>query len=96
MPAKNGILRGELKVKNGKLVKCGIEMDGDKIKNIKITGDFFIYPEEKIEEFERKMMGLKKEEISKGIREFFKGVELVGASANDFIQVMMKAMEKEE
>ncbi|MCD6171849.1 MAG: hypothetical protein J7J36_05505 [Thermoplasmata archaeon] len=48
MKAKNGILKGEIKVKNGKLLKCKIELDDNKIKNIRITGDFFMYPEEKI------------------------------------------------
>ena len=49
MKVKNGILKGELKVKGGKLIKCTLELDEGKIKRIKITGDFFIYPEDAIE-----------------------------------------------
>ena len=50
MKVKNGILKGELKVKNGKLIKCTLEIKDGRIKSIKFTGDFFMHPEEKIEE----------------------------------------------
>jgi hypothetical protein len=89
----NGILRGEYKARNGKLVRCSIQVSQNMIKWIKFTGDFFIYPEEKIEELERRMIGAKKEEISKRIREFFGGVKAVGAGADDFIEVIMRAIE---
>jgi len=36
------------KVPNGKLLRIFLEKENDKIVDIKITGDFFIYPEEKI------------------------------------------------
>ena len=36
------------KVPNGKLLRIFLEKENDKIVDIKITGDFFVYPEEKI------------------------------------------------
>lgn len=48
------------KVKEGKLVKAEIEYEGA-IRNIKITGDFFLHPEETLEKIEQSMIGLKKD-----------------------------------
>lgn len=93
MKAKNGILRGEIKVKNGKLLKCKIELEDNLIKNIKITGDFFMYPEEKIEELEKMLKGIafNKEGLDKKISKFFENVEIIGASKEDFVKVILEA-----
>ena len=40
------IKKSVYKIPEGKLVKIGLETVDDKIKKIKITGDFFLYPEE--------------------------------------------------
>ena len=36
----------ELKVPGGKLVVVDVDTDGDTITNVKISGDFFIEPDE--------------------------------------------------
>ena len=54
------------KVKEGKLVKVEIECD-EVIKKIKITGDFFMYPEDILEKIEESMLGLKKDASLKTI-----------------------------
>ena len=94
MPAKNGILKGELKVKGGKLLKCSIIVENEKINQIKITGDFFMYPEEKIEEMEKMLIGkeIKEREIKKALDDFFLEVETFGASKEDFLEVIMMAI----
>jgi len=48
------------KVPNGKLLKINLEYDENtnKIETIKITGDFFAYPEEAIEFIEEKLKNL--------------------------------------
>ncbi|MBC7081279.1 MAG: lipoate--protein ligase family protein [Thermoplasmatales archaeon] len=93
MQAKNGILKGEFKVKNGKLIKCKIVLSKSIIEDIKFHGDFFIYPEEKIEEIEEKMKGIKYEEneIRKALYESFAGVEIIGADIEDFLKAIMDA-----
>ncbi|MAG22177.1 MAG: hypothetical protein CL943_02635 [Candidatus Diapherotrites archaeon] len=45
------------KVPDGKLLKVSLETDGDKIKSIMITGDFFMHPETGIELIESKLKG---------------------------------------
>jgi lipoate---protein ligase len=45
------------KVPEGKLIKIFLEQEEGNIKSIKITGDFFIYPEEKIGALESALLG---------------------------------------
>ncbi len=93
MKVKNGILKGELKVKNGKLIKCTLEIKDGRIKSIKFTGDFFMHPEEKIEELEERLRDIEfdKEKLAKIIFKFFEEVEIIGASREDFVEVIIKA-----
>lgn len=95
MKAGNGILKGELKVKGGKLIKCIIEIEGNEIKKIKFSGDFFMHPEEKIEELEKRICGITLNEgkIRKIFDEFFMEVEVIGAHKEDFLNLIMKCLE---
>ncbi len=94
MKAGNGILKGELKVKGGKLVKCSLSVKNGAIEHIKFTGDFFMYPEEKIEELEKMLEGVEctEEDIKERIAPFFDTVELMGASMEDFVAVVSMAI----
>lgn len=60
------------KVPNGKLLKIFLEDDGGKIVSIKITGDFFMHPEENIEKLETALVGAEilKENLVQKIDEF--------------------------
>ncbi len=51
------ILTSEYKVPGGKLIRIRMELEDEVIKRIKITGDFFIYPEETIERLEEELTG---------------------------------------
>ena len=61
--------------KSKKLVKISLEYDEDSkiINSITITGDFFLYPEETLDELEVNLIGTKlgKDEIKQKIREMF-------------------------
>ncbi len=48
------------KVKEGKIVKVEVEFE-DIITKLKITGDFFLHPEDVLEGIEKSMVGLKKD-----------------------------------
>jgi hypothetical protein len=52
------------KIPNGKLIKIFLEYNKQKntIKKIRITGDFFAYPEEAIEVIENNLKNIKLEE----------------------------------
>ncbi len=54
------ISHASMKVREGKLVKVEVEYD-EVIRKIKITGDFFLHPEEILEKIEKSTLGLKKD-----------------------------------
>ncbi|MDI6708350.1 MAG: lipoate protein ligase C-terminal domain-containing protein [Candidatus Thermoplasmatota archaeon] len=94
MELKSGILSASLKVEGGKLIRCSLEVKNSVILNAKITGDFFMHPEEKIEDLENLLRGLKLEEekIRKALSDFYSGnVLVVGASTEDFVKLIMSA-----
>jgi lipoate-protein ligase A len=62
----------EFKAPKG-LIKVEVELAGDKIFRISISGDFFMYPEEALERFERALIGSKvyRENLLKIVEDFF-------------------------
>lgn len=89
--------KASLKVKGGKLIQ--VKIDYDKIiKNIEITGDFFIHPESSLEEIERCLIGVEVNEEEKEISERIKGVvkseqaQLIGLSPEDIARVVKEAL----
>ena len=91
MPKENGILRGELKVTGGKLLKCRLTLKKNIIATLTLTGDFFLYPEEKITDLETCLLGcrINQKDIQPKITSFFQHVELVGAVPQDFINLLL-------
>ncbi|MHA1238115.1 MAG: lipoate protein ligase C-terminal domain-containing protein [Candidatus Odinarchaeia archaeon] len=86
----------ELKVVGGKLVRAETLVDANKyIKKIKITGDFFLHPEELIEEIESALIGVKasnddvKETIYKILNE--KNGVLIGITVEDLTKTIINA-----
>lgn len=67
------IRKSVYKIPEGKLVKIELETVDDKIKKIKITGDFFLYPEEIISKLENSLKNCKltKEILTKHLDNFF-------------------------
>ncbi|MDO8627147.1 MAG: hypothetical protein Q7K42_01655 [Candidatus Diapherotrites archaeon] len=84
---------------NGKVVKARVNFS-DKIESVSITGDFFLYPEEKFGEIEKVFLGMsaavdeKKlaEKVQKVITE--NGIQVFGAKAEDFTKAVIQAIEK--
>lgn len=62
------------KVPNGKLLKVFLEDVDGKIDSVKITGDFFLHPEENIEKLEESLRGseISKEILTERIEKFLK------------------------
>lgn len=42
-------MHGEFKTPGGKLVVVDFEIDNERLNNVMVTGDFFLYPEETLE-----------------------------------------------
>ncbi len=63
-------INGMYKAKGG-LIKTSLELENDIIKNVGIYGDFFFYPEDKLFELEKELIGKKKNDILKIITDFY-------------------------
>ncbi len=91
------ISRASKKVKEGKLVKVEVEY-GEVIKIIKITGDFFLLPEDALETIEKSMLGLEKEAGSEVIASKIRSVaetrnvQMLGIGPESLAQVIREAL----
>ena len=84
----------ELKIPDGKLIRIKFSMKDNKIEDIKITGDFFLHPEDGLEELERKLRGVEIEfdALQNTIHDFFnKEFFLIGAKPEDIIRTILLA-----
>lgn len=100
MKEESGISEGEhsaeYKVPGGKLLRVHILSRDNIIKSIKITGDFFIHPEEYIDELEKLLMHTKlnEDDIRKKIKRFYdEDVIVIGADIEDFVTLIKSAFE---
>ena len=82
--------RAEFKVPGGKLIAAETEVSNGHLKKVKITGDFFMHPEEAIEELEKALINTQLDKIEEVITNFFinRSVEIIGVSPEDFIHVL--------
>jgi lipoate-protein ligase A len=66
------------KIPEGKLVKIELEEEDGKIKKIKITGDFFMHPEEMIGTLEKNLVNspLDRDALIKKIDNFWKNFHI--------------------
>lgn len=79
------------KIAGGKLVRVSVDY-GERISSVRITGDFFMHPEEAIAGIEKALIGSTKDEIPGKLREATAGITIIGASAEDIARVVQQAM----
>ncbi len=86
------IYEGKNVYKAGKLIKINLEYS-DKIETIRITGDFFAYPEEGIERIERELVGcpLEKDGIRTRVMGALENVEVFGFDADSLTEAIIGA-----
>ncbi len=85
---------GVHKAKGG-ILRVSLEAD-ERIKEIMITGDFFFFPEEAIEELEKSLIGVRVEEeaLLEAVADFYKekDIESPGLEHGDFVIAIRKAL----
>lgn len=85
------------KFENGKFVKVEVFMEDDYLKDVMISGDFFLVPEHVLEEMENNLKNLKissKEEIENLLNEIMErnNAELMGCSIKDLANLISEAI----
>ena len=86
------------KVEGGKLIKISVEFD-DVIDEVKITGDFFLHPEETIKDLEKSLFGLKSDANEKTMISILndviaeKNIQLIGITSESIAQAIKKAID---
>lgn len=93
-----GTTSADYKVPGGKLLRVSLSVDlttdPPRITQVTLTGDFFMHPEDAIEELESMLVGAPleraalEERISKCLGD---RVQLIGAAPGDFAHVIMAA-----
>ncbi len=89
-------MRCEEKVPNGKMVSVEVETDAGITTSVKVTGDFFLHPEDTIGAVEKTLTGIAAEtdeaEVASRIRDALKGAQLIGATAEDLARIFKRAV----
>lgn len=84
------------KIQGGKMVCFSLESDGGRAKDVRLTGDFFLHPEEAVSRIEGSLEGMSLDaseaEIESRIGSALDGAQLIGASAADLARVFRKAV----
>ncbi len=86
--------------KSKKLIKISLEYDEDSkiINSITITGDFFLYPEETLDELEVNLIGTKlgKDEIKQKIEKCLNGSEVFGFDSLSLTDEILGFLKEEQ
>lgn len=86
------------KIPGGKLVRVDVSYDVNAIHSVKITGDFFLHPEEVFEAIvdlcAHAGLPLQKEKLAERISKLLEdnGAELIGASPSDLVNTLEEAL----
>ncbi len=89
------VYKAVYKVQGGKLVKIELETYRSQIESVKITGDFFVHPEDALAELEHCLQGCQLDEktisarLEKKVYEI--GCQLVGFSPADIAKAILMA-----
>lgn len=84
---------GEFKVPGGKLVVVDFDLVGGSLANVRVTGDFFLFPDEAIHTINRALNGATPVEIADRVRAALPpGCELLGFGPDDVGEAVRRAL----
>lgn len=89
-------MRVEEKIPGGKMLAIEARICEGKIRGVRITGDFFLHPEDAILRLEESLDGISsslgEDEITSIAQGALEGANLIGASARDIARILKKAV----
>lgn len=85
----------EFKAPKG-VIKVELELSADKISRISLSGDFFMYPEDAIEELERVLAGVdaKREALFGAVQNFYRstGAQTPMVEPEHWVEAILRAV----
>lgn len=88
----------DYKALRGKLVRVRLKEKNGMIESVRISGDFFLVPEEDLSKLEKMLEGvvLREAEVRLAIDRFFDATQAqgLGVSADDFVNALLSAKEE--
>lgn len=79
----------------GGLVRVQVKMASEKvIQAVVITGDFFVEPRRAIYDLEARLKWTRVEDVENEIRDWFKGVKIIGITADDLVGIFKEVLSK--
>ena|SRR5215471_4219820 len=92
------ILAFDYKGPGGKLVRIRLTEDQGQIRKIKITGDFFLVPEESLPKLEKMLEDtpIREKELQLLVERFFRGTQAqaLGITPDDVVKAILATKEK--
>ncbi len=85
---------GVKRIQGGKTVKVDIRVYNGVIEDIVISGDFFAYPEEAIDQLEEELKGKKIEDVDKVLNKYRDHIELVGLTFHDLASLIRELIRR--
>jgi lipoate-protein ligase A len=87
----------DYKAPGGKLVRVRLQEEDGQIRSVKISGDFFLIPEESLSKLEKVLGGasLQESELRLLVERFFNAThaQSLGVSSDDFVKALLSAVE---
>lgn len=87
----------DYKALGGKLVRIRLKEEQGQIRSVRITGDFFLIPEESLGKLEKMLEDapLREQELRLLVDRFFRGTgaQGLGVSSDDFVKAILAAKE---
>jgi len=89
-------VHGEYKTPGGKLVVVDLEVRDGKLRQVQVSGDFFLEPEETLDAINRALEGLSADSdepsIAESVRRVTEGAELIGFSPEAIAVAVRRAL----
>ena len=88
-------LSADYKAPGGKLLRVRLRETGGRIDSVKISGDFFLIPEESLPKLEKMLddVPLREQELKLLVDRFFRGTSAqgLGVAPDDFVKAILSA-----
>lgn len=88
-------LSADYKAPGGKLLRVRLRQTGDRIDSVRISGDFFLIPEDSLPKLEKMLedVPLREKELKLLVDRFFRGTSAkgLGVEPDDFVKAILSA-----